>query len=81
MAVVMLSLVSNPFDPFDDFASWSEFDRKEGFDTAGFLARALSSSEELGEPDQEQDVEDAVDSILANPSFAGLYKKVVRGAA
>jgi hypothetical protein len=81
MAVVMLSLVSNPFDPFTDFAAWSAFDRKEGFDTAGLVARAVSTSDEISEPDQEEAVEMAVDSILNNPSFAGLYKKVVRGAA
>ena len=78
MAVVMLSLVSNPFDPFTQYDDWLNFDHHEGFDTAGLLARAVSTSDALSEPDQELAVEQAVDSILNNPSFAGLYKRVER---
>lgn len=78
MAVVMLSLASNPFNPFTEFDLWYEFDHKEGFDTAGFLARLAVTSSELPDEVNERAVEDAVDSVLANPSFAGLYKKVVR---
>lgn len=78
MAIVMLSLATNPYNPFTQYELWSEFDRREGFDTAGLLARLVSSSDELSEADQEQAVEDAVDSIINNPSFAGLYKKVIR---
>jgi hypothetical protein len=78
MAQVMLSLASNPYDPFDQYDDWLLFDRREGFDTAGLIARLVSTSDALSEPDQELAVENAVDSILANPSFAGLYKKVER---
>lgn len=78
MAVVMLSLVSNPYDPFDQYDSWLLFDHHEGFDTAGLLARVVSTSDALSEPDQELAVEQAVDSIMNNPSFAGLYRKVER---
>lgn len=80
MAVVMLSLATNPFNPFTQFDDWYAFDRRQGFDTAGFLARLAVVSPEMSEADQEQFVEDAVDSILANPNFSGLYKKVVRDA-
>lgn len=81
MSVVMLSLASNPFNPFTEFDAWSTFDRREGFDTAGLLARIVATSSELSEPDQELAIEQAVDDILNNPNFAGLYKKVVRGVA
>lgn len=78
MAIVMLSLVSNPYNPFTEFNDWYRFDHREGFDTAGLLARIVSVSSEQSDADQELAVEQAVDSILENPSFAGLYKKVVR---
>jgi hypothetical protein len=80
MAVVMLSLANNPFNPFTEFDDWYSFDHREGFDTAGFLARLVSTSPELSDEQQEQATEDAIDSILDNPSFSGLYKKVVRDA-
>jgi hypothetical protein len=76
----MLSLVSNPYDPFDEYDLWLNFDHHEGFDTAGLLARAVSTSSELSVPDQEQAIEDAIDSIVANPSFGGMYKKVRRSS-
>lgn len=78
MADVMLSLVSNPYDPFEQYDLWLKFDHHEGFDTAGLLARAVSSSSALSQPDQDLAVEQAIDSIVDNPSFAGMYKKVVR---
>lgn len=78
MADFMLSLVSNPYDPFEDYDLWLNFDHHEGYDTAGLLARALSTSDALSEPDQDAAVEQAIDSIVDNPSFAGLYKKVER---
>lgn len=78
MADLMLSLSTNPYDPFEQYELWLNFDHHEGFDTAGLLARALSTSEALSEPDQDLAVEQAIESILANPSFAGLYKRVER---
>jgi hypothetical protein len=74
----MLSLTSNPYDPFEEYEDWLRFDHHEGFDTAGLLARTVSTSGELSEPDQDLAVEQAIDSIVANPSFAGMYKKVQR---
>lgn len=78
MMETMLSLVSNPFNPFTEYELWLNFDRHEGFDTAGLLARVVSTSMSLSQPDQDLAVEQAIDSIINNPSFAGLYKKVVR---
>lgn len=75
MADFMLSLVSNPYDPFTEYNLWKKFDSHEGFDTDGLLARVLSTSDALSEPDQDLAVEQAIESILTNPSFAGLYEK------
>lgn len=78
MADVMLSLVSNPYNPFTQYDDWLLFDHREGFDTAGLLARVVSTSDALSEPDQDLAVEQAVESILSNQSFVGLYKRVDR---
>lgn len=78
MADVMLSLVSNPYDPFEQYDLWLNFDHHEGFDTAGLLARCVSFTDTMSPADRDQAMEDAIDSIVANPSFAGLYKKVQR---
>lgn len=78
MTDVMLSLASNPYDPFEEYDLWLNFDHHEGFDTAGLLARVVSTSDALSGPDQDLAIEQAIDSIIENPSFAGLYKKVQR---
>lgn len=78
MAECMLSLAHNPYDPFKEYDLWQNFDRHEGFDTAGFFARLVSTSGDLSDEDQQLADEQAIDSVLANPSFKGLYKKVIR---
>lgn len=78
MADFMLSLATNPYDPFTQYDDWKNFDRHEGFDTDGLLARLVSTSDALSEPDQEAALESAIDSVLTNPSFADLYVKVKR---
>lgn len=78
MAEFMLSLASNPYDPFEEYDLWANFDRQEGYDTAGLFARALSTSDDLSDEDQALAEEQAIESILSNVSFKGLYKKVER---
>lgn len=78
MKEFMLSLATNPHDPFREYEEWKKFDTSEGYDTAGLLARLVSSSDALSPADQELAVEQAIESILSNPSFTGLYKKVER---
>lgn len=78
MADYMLTLATNPFDPFTEYELWKEFDTHEGFDTAGLMARVLSTSDALSEPDQELAVQQAIDSIVSNPSFGGMYRRVER---
>lgn len=78
MADMMLSLVSNPYDPFTEYDLWLNFDHHEGFDTAGLVSRLVSTSDALSQPDQDLAWEMAIDSIVENPSFGGMYKKVVR---
>ena len=77
----MLSLATNPYNPFTQYDDWKNFDRHEGYDTDGFLARLISTSDALSEPDQSAAVSSAIDSVLQNPSFRGLYVKVKRANA
>lgn len=76
MKQFMLSLASNPHNPFEDYDSWKQFDRREGFDTDGLLARLVPVDVSVAPELDAQVVEQAIDDILANPAFAGLYKKV-----
>lgn len=75
---VMLSLVSNPFDPFTEYDLWLQHDHHEGFDTAGLLARTVEHFVGLWPGEFEFFVNAACDSIVQNPSFGGMYEKRVR---
>jgi hypothetical protein len=71
----MLTTVDNPFDPFTDFDAWYSFDLAHGYDTPGFLARIVKTSDGLSQSDQDQALEDAIDEIVKE-NITGVYKKV-----
>ena len=72
-----LTTIDNPYDPFTQYTEWNQYDESMGYYTSAYLARVLTSSEELSDLDQEIDNEVAIDSIVReDPS--GIYKKVSR---
>jgi hypothetical protein len=73
----MLTTADNPFDPFDDFSSWYQWDVEHGYDSSGYLARILVTSDELSDGDLEDVQEIAIDEIISENLF-GVYKKVTR---
>jgi hypothetical protein len=38
----LLTTKDNPFDPFEDWESWYNYDTLKGYDTCGYLARVRS---------------------------------------
>ena len=78
MAEVMLSLSTNPYDPFTEYELWLDFDRREGFNTQSLMARVVPETGDLPEPMAEVVIEQAIDEFVNNPSFRDLYKKVTK---
>lgn len=75
MAQTALTTIDNPYDPFTQFDSWLLFDSEKGYNSCGYLARIAADSDALSEKENEQEVERAIDEIIAN-DFLGIYKKV-----
>lgn len=72
---VMLTTVDNPFNPLTDWDDWYNYDESKGYCTSGYLARIIKTSNELGEEEQDEAIEVAIDEIIElNPD--GFYKKV-----
>ena len=71
----MLTTVDNPFDPFTEWDAWFSYDLSHGYDTSGFLARIVRTSDGLSETDQDQAIEQAIDEIVEQ-NVNGVYKKV-----
>lgn len=72
---VMLSTVDNPFDPFDQFDSWYQFDVDKGYNSCAYLARIARTSDQLSDKENDDEVERAIDEIIKY-DFMNVYTKV-----
>lgn len=74
----MLTTTDNPFDPFTQFDEWFAYDRSQGYNTPGLLARICIISDDSSELDQVQAIQDAIDEIVRE-NVLGNLRKVKRG--
>ena len=75
-----LTTIDNPYDPFDDFREWLEYDRASGYLTHSYLARIVIYSDDLSEADQSAAVAQAIDQIIEEHGDT-FYKKLSRDFA
>lgn len=71
----MLTTKDNPYDPFNQFDSWFTYDVTNGYNTCGYLARIAKTSDALTEPENNAEIERAIDEIIKY-DFMDLYRKV-----
>lgn len=70
----MLTTVDNPYDPFEQFDDWYRFDNDNGYCSCAYLARIAKVSDALNEVEYQEEIERAIDEIIANDIF-NVYKK------
>ena len=75
MSKCMLTTIDNPFDPFDDFDSWYQFDVDKGYNSCAYLARIARTSDQLSDHENDKEVERAIDEIIQY-DFQNIYKKI-----
>lgn len=73
----MLTTIDNPFDYFEQFASWDLFDHEKGYNTCERLARFVNLSDDMTEKEEAEEIERAIDEIIKY-DFLNIYKKVRR---
>ena len=71
----MLTTIDNPFDPFNDYENWERFDIDHGYNSSSYLARIVTTSDELSDADNLEAVEQAINEIVSL-NILGIYKKV-----
>lgn len=77
MAKCALTTFDNPYDPFDQFSSWFQFDVDKGYNSCGYLDRIARTSDQLSEEENDREIERAIDEIIKY-DFMNVYKKVKR---
>lgn len=70
-----LTTFDNPFDPFDQFDEWLNYDVMHGYNSCALLARVLKTSNQFTDQENADAVEDAIDEIIKY-DFENIYKKV-----
>lgn len=72
-----LTTFDNPFDPFDQFDSWFQFDSDKGYNSCAYLSRIARTSDQLSESENDKEIERAIDEIIKY-DFMNIYKKITR---
>ena len=75
MAKCALTTFDNPFDPFEQFDQWFNFDQAKGYNSCAYLDRIARTSSQLSDEENEKEIERAIDEIILM-DFANIYKKV-----
>lgn len=75
MQQCMLTTFDNPYNPFEQFASWFLFDVEKGYNTCAYLDRIARTSDQLTEEENNKEVERAIDEIIRY-DFRNIYKKL-----
>ena len=75
--VTMLTTIDNPFDPFEDFASWYVFDSKQGYNSCGLLSNVAETSDAYSDDENRFIIESAIDEIIELDPLK-IYKKITK---
>ena len=75
MKQCMLTTIDNPFNPFNQFASWFEYDSSMGYNSCGRLMRIAQVSDDMSDTEENAEIERAINEIIVH-DFTNLYTKV-----
>lgn len=75
MITCMLTTIDNPYDPFEQFDEWYQFDMEKGYSSCCYLDRVSQTSPQLSDEENAAEIEKAIDEIVKF-DFMNIYKKV-----
>ena len=73
----MLTTVDNPYDPFEQFTLWLQFDTDKGYNSSGRLMRIAQVTEDMSQEEFDAEIERAIDELIKN-DILNVFKKVVK---
>lgn len=69
---VMLTTIDNPYDPFEQFDDWYNYDTEMNYNTCSYLDRVSTTSDELSDEDNDELIIDAMNEIVEH-NVLGIY--------
>lgn len=61
---VHITTVDNPFNPFEDFASWYDFDMEKGYCSCQRVARLANITDDMTDIEEEEEIERATRRLV-----------------
>ena len=71
----MLTTIDNPFNPFEDFVNWYNFDCDYHYNTCDKIARIANVEEDFSQIEEIAEIERACDKVIALDPF-NIYIKI-----
>ena len=75
MAKCALTTIDNPYNPFEQFDAWFQFDMDKGYCSCAYLDRIARTSSQLSEEENDKEIERAIDEIIKYDPL-NLYVKI-----
>ena len=73
----MLTTIDNPYDPFEQFTLWLQFDSDKGYNSSGRLMRIAKVTDDMTQEEYDAEIERAIDELIKN-DFLNIFKKVTK---
>ena len=73
---IALSTSDNPYNPLTDYDRWEAYDNQKGYHTSEYLARIVKTTNEYGDSAYNEDIERAIDEIVALNLISWLHEDV-----
>ena len=75
MVRCFLTTIDNPYDPYEKFDQWYQYDLDHGYNSSGLLMRLAETSSQFTDNENAYEIEKAIDKIVANDPL-NIYKKL-----
>lgn len=75
MVRCFLTTFDNPYNPYEQFESWYQYDMDHGYNSSGVLMRLAQTSSQFTDNENAYEIEKAIDQIVAADPL-NLYKKL-----
>ena len=74
----MITTFDNPYDPFEEYELWYQFDTIQGYNTCGKVAAFVHSTYDMSEAIEDESFEQGYNDLLESDKL-GIYLKVTKG--